>query len=244
MKALILAGGRGSRLKEVTLDRNKCMCLYHGRHIIDNSLENAVRVGVEEIVIVVGYRAEMIINALGNCYQGVRIRYVIQWEQKGVVHAMECARTALDGQDFFLTLADEVIIDPRHRAMRQLFEDQDVFVLCGVVRVLDVNQIKKTYGVMVNAEAGQIYRLIEKPRTPLGNLQGTGNCMFRNEIFDYIPHTPINQQRQEKELPDLIQCAVDEGRLVKIFDVGSLYANVNTSDELNNELIVPDIEPV
>ena len=243
MKALVLAGGRGSRLKEITLDLNKCMCLYRGRHIIENSLDAALRVGAEEIVIVVGYRAETIINVYGNCYQGVRIRYVIQWEQKGVVHAIECARGAIDGHDFFLTLADEVLVDPRHEVMREAFQNERIFALCGVVRVQDLNQIKKTYALMVDGAGGQIYRLVEKPRTPLGNLQGTGNCLFRNAIFDYIPDTPINQQRQEKELPDLIQCAVDSGKTVKIFDIGSMYANVNTSDELNNEMILPDTSP-
>jgi dTDP-glucose pyrophosphorylase len=77
-----------------------------------------------------------------------------------------------------------------------------------------------------------MYRLIEKPRKALGNWMGTGNCVFRNEILTYIPQTPINQQRGEKELPDLIQCAIDEGHIVKSFVICGHYANINSEDDL------------
>ena len=117
--------------------------------------------------------------------------------------------------------------------MVKAFKNPQIFALCGTVRVEDLSRICKTYTVILNEETGQIFRLIEKPRTPLNNIQGTGNCVFRNQIYDYIPLTPVNQNRKEKELPDLIQCAVDDGKLVKAFDIASWYANVNTLEELN-----------
>lgn len=233
MKALVLAGGRGSRLSSMTDEKNKCMCLFEGRHIIEYNLDNAVRAGVEEIVIVVGYRAESIINALGNRYRGVPVRYVIQWERHGLVHAIECAEAQIGGADFMLLLADEILIDPRHRTMVEEFSDPDIFALCGTVRVEDLSQIRNTYAVITDERSGRIHRLVEKPRTPLNDIQGTGNCVFRNDIFKYIAHTPINQQRHEKELPDLIQCAIDDGKIVRSFDIASWYTNVNTLDELN-----------
>jgi UDP-N-acetylglucosamine diphosphorylase / glucose-1-phosphate thymidylyltransferase / UDP-N-acetylgalactosamine diphosphorylase / glucosamine-1-phosphate N-acetyltransferase / galactosamine-1-phosphate N-acetyltransferase len=237
MKALILAGGRGSRLNEVTADRNKCMCEFQGRNIIEYSLDNALLAGVDEIVILVGYRAETIINRYGNRYRDVPVRYVIQWELRGVVHAIECCQDALEGQDFLLFLADEILLTPRHQAMVESFSDPAVFALCGTVRVEDVNQVRKTYSVIRDERDGRIHRLVEKPRTPLNNIQGTGNCLFRNGIFDYIAHTPLNQIRQEKELPDLIQCAIDDGKLVREFDICSWYTNVNTMEELTRTQI-------
>jgi dTDP-glucose pyrophosphorylase len=232
MKALVLAGGRGSRLNEVTADRNKCMCEYQGRHIIEYNLDNALQARVDEIVILVGYRAETIINRYGNLYGGVPVRYVIQWERRGVVHAIECCQEALEEQDFLLLLADEVLVNPRHEAMVEVFRDPEIFALCGTVRVDDLNQVRKTYTVIRDERNGRIHRLVEKPRTPLNNIQGTGNCLFRNGVFDYIAHTPINQTRHEKELPDLIQCTIDDGKLVREFEICSWYTNVNTLDEL------------
>ncbi len=78
----------------------------------------------------------------------------------------------------------------------------------------------------------RIYRLIEKPRNPPNDVRGTGNCIFRSEIFNYVEHTPINQSRNEKELPDLIQCAIDDGHLVKAFDIGEGYVNINTPADI------------
>ena len=231
MKALILAGGRGSRLNEATAARNKCMLRYDGRYILEYSFENALMAKVESIVLLVGYHAESIINEFGNSYRGVPIQYVIQWERKGLVHAIECTRETIAGSDFFLFLADEVMVEPRHAEMRASFEATGAFGLCGVVRADDIANVSRTYTIFHNQDDGRIHRLIEKPRNPLNNIQGTGNCVFRNGIFDYIQHTPINQVRQEKELPDLIQCAVDDGQPVKMHRVGERYINVNAMDD-------------
>ena len=233
MKALVLAGGRGSRLKEITKQANKCLCEFQGRSIIEYSLDTAVRVKADEIVILVGYQAETIINRYGNRYHGVPVRYVIQWERHGLVHAIECCQAALEGQDFLLLLADEILLNPRHEAMVEAFRDPEVFALCGTVRVADINEVRKTYTIMRDERDGRIHRLVEKPRTPINNIQGTGNCLFRHGIFDYIAHTPINQTRQEKELPDLIQCVIDDGKLVREFEICSWYTNVNSLEELN-----------
>ena len=66
LKALILGGGRGKRLENVTSNINKCMLLFKGNPLISYSLKNAIRADVSEIVIVVGYRAEDIINHFGH----------------------------------------------------------------------------------------------------------------------------------------------------------------------------------
>ena len=95
MKALILAAGRGSRLGEHPDEGNKCMLRLFGKPLVQYSLENAVGAGAKEVVMVVGHRAEAIINAFGIEFQGVRIRYVIQDEPRGLVHAIETAAEGL-----------------------------------------------------------------------------------------------------------------------------------------------------
>lgn len=232
MKALVLAGGRGNRLNELSAEQNKCMIEVRGKHLIEYNLECALDVGVDEIVIVVGYKAETIINFLGNSYKGKRIKYVIQTEQRGLVHAIACAQKTIGGDDFFLMLADEVLFRPRHEKMMAAFRaNHDIFAICGIVKVADREQIKKTYTLISGPEL-DIYRLIEKPRHPLNDYQGTGHCVFRNAIFDYIPYTPIHHERNEKELPDLIQCAVDDAKIVKAFMLCEKYTNVNTHEDV------------
>ncbi len=230
MKALILAGGRGKRLDELSVDNNKCMVRVMDRPVIEYSLDCVVLTDIEEIIIVIGYRAEDIINHLGNNYKGKRIKYVIQAEQEGLVHALECARDALAGEDFMLLLGDEILINPRHREMIDVFKTDNLFGICGILRVDDKNLIKQTY-CLIQDENNNIFRLIEKPRKPLNNFMGTGDCIFRNQILQYIEYTPIHHERNEKELPDLIQCAIDDGNTVKSFIICDKYTNINTQED-------------
>ncbi len=238
LKALILAGGRGKRLNEVTEEENKCMIVFRGRPLIEYSLENAVRLGVEEIIVVVGHLAELIINRYGISYQGTRIRYVIQKEQLGLVHAMACGQSAIGGADFLLFLGDEFFIQPDHETMVRAFREDDVFAVCGVIDVPDLGLISKTYSILFDANSRMILRLIEKPRNPLNHYMGTGNIVFKNQIFDYIEKTPINPQRGERELPDFIQAAIDDGKKIIFFELASKYVNVNTIEDITilNEL--------
>lgn len=231
MKALVLAGGRGKRLNYITEEKNKCIMIIKDRPLIEYSLNNAVESGVEEIIIVVGYRAEDIINAYGNSYLGKKIKYCLQHEQRGLVHAIESAKHAIGDSDIMLMLADELMIKPKHEEMVALFKKQNLFGICGVVVIEDRELIKKTYSI-IQAEDNRIYRLIEKPSKPMNNIMGTGNCIFKNEILSYIYQTPINQKRGEKELPDLIQCAIDEGNIVKSFKICDHYVNVNAPEEI------------
>jgi dTDP-glucose pyrophosphorylase len=200
MKALILAAGRGTRLGDLGEPLNKCLRTFEGKHLLQYSLESAVLGKVEEIIIVVGYQAESIINRFGIWYENIRITYVLQRELKGLVDAIERARDSLDGDDFILFLADEIVCDPHPYEMIRVFKDEDLFGVCGVAQVEDMDEIKKTYSVMYDPFDKRIYRLIEK--------------------------------RHEKELPDLIQCAIDDGNTVKLYSIGSRYVNVNTAEDV------------
>jgi dTDP-glucose pyrophosphorylase len=231
MKALILAGGRGKRLDELSANSNKCMIRVHGRPVIEYSLDCVVETDIEEIIIIIGYRAEDIINHIGNQYKGKKIRYVIQAEQKGLVNAIECAQEAIAGEDFMLLLGDEILVNPRHQAMIDEFMTKNLFVICGILRVDDKELIKRTY-CLIQDDNNNIFRLIEKPRKPLNNYMGTGDCIFRNQIFQYVEYTPIHHERKERELPDFIQCAIDDGNAVKSFIICDRYTNTNTKEDI------------
>jgi len=115
--------------------------------------------------------------------------------------------------------------------MIEKFNQDQLFAICGMVKVNDRSKISKTYSVF-HDDQGRIFRLIEKPKNPFNNLMGTGSCIFMKKIFSYIDQTPINQEREEKELPDLIQCAIDEGNPVNLFEICSEYVNVNSEKDL------------
>ena len=232
MKALILAGGRGNRINEFSENQNKCMMPFRGKPLIQHALDRIARTDLSEIIIVVGYKAEDIINHYGISFRDKRIRYVIQREQKGLVHGIECAGELLEGEDFMLMLGDEVMANARGKEMLQIFQsDKSIFGVCGILEVQDRNQIRRTYA-LVKDDQNRIFRLIEKPSKPFNNFQGTGNCIFGNQILNYIETTPIHHERGEKELPDLIQCCIDEGHIVKAFRICDQYININSLEDL------------
>jgi len=231
MKALILAAGRGKRLGKASEGLNKCMIDAFGKPLIEYSLDCASSLNeITEIVIVVGYRAEDIINKYGNSYRRKRIKYVIQWEQKGLVDAIEWAKPAINGDDFMLMLGDEFMVKPRHGEMIEKFKGENLFAVCGVIRVSDTKLIRKTYAIEYYGE--KITGLVEKPAKPANDYMGTGNCIFKNDILNYIGKTPPNPNRHEKELPDMIQCAVNAGNDVHFFPICERYVNLNSLDEL------------
>lgn len=231
-KALILAGGRGKRLEGYIKGGHKCLLHFGGRPLIEYSLNNAINLGVSEIVIVVGYLAEKIINRYGNAYKGTPIRYAIQWEQKGLVHAIECGRETIKNSDFILLLGDEFVVGPDHKSMFDFFSGSDAFAVCGMIKTNDPKQISKTYSILFDEKTNKIFRLVEKPKNVSNELMGTGNIIFSNKIYNYIEMTPINQIRGEKELPDLIQCAIDVGKDVFWHHLSATYVNVNMMDDI------------
>ncbi|MCX5782202.1 MAG: nucleotidyltransferase family protein [Elusimicrobia bacterium] len=234
MKALILAGGRGKRLGKVSEGINKCLLDVFGKPLIEYSFDCVSALDeINELIVMVGYRAEDIINKYGNNYKGKTVKYVIQWDRYGLVDAIEWGKELLGKDDFLLLLGDEFMLFPKHKDMIEKFKTEKLFGVCGVINVSDKEMIKKTYSI-IQDKSGRIVQLIEKPKNPPNNIMGTGNCVFKNEILNYIPKTIINSKRGEKELPDLIQCAIDDGKLIKPFNICDKYVNVNTFKELDS----------
>lgn len=232
MKALILAAGKATRLSKHLKNYQKCMLRVGDKPVVEYSLDNAVQACVEEIIVVIGSRYDEIVGLYGDCYRNIPIQFVVQHKRNGLVHAIECAKSAINGDDFMLFLADELLSETRHVEMIEEFYRDELFALCGVVKQPHVLEIRKTYSILHHPGDRKIYRLIEKPRVPVNQLQGTGNLVLRGEILKYLEITPINSLRGERDLTDLIQCAIDDGRNVKWFEIGSDYVNINEPDDI------------
>lgn len=231
VRALVLAGGRGQRLEGRTQERNKCLLEFAGQPLLSYSLERSLALNPLEIVVVVGYLAEQVVERFGTCYKGVPVRYVFQAEQRGLVHAIETAAERLEGAPFMLFLADEILLGPQHAGMWKRFQEREVVALLGVTRPRDPEAVRNTYALLEDG-AGRVLRLVEKPRHALSPWQGTGNILFRPEMLQYLAGTPIHPARQERELPDWIQCAIDDGRRVESFEVGGQYININRPEDI------------
>ncbi|MBI5182776.1 MAG: phosphocholine cytidylyltransferase family protein [Nitrospinae bacterium] len=108
MKAIILAAGRGKRLRPFTDNNHKCLIEIGGRRLIDRYLSSLSDLGVKEIIIVVGYLKERIIRRQGNIFKDINIRYIINEEyERGSILSLWHARKELN--DDVLILDGDVL---------------------------------------------------------------------------------------------------------------------------------------
>lgn len=108
MKAVILAAGKGTRMGDLSKDTPKPMLKVLGKTLIEHKLLNLPK-EIDEVVIIVGYLQDKIVEVLGDSYQGIKITYVIQNEQKGTAHALFCAKDVLKDEDKFLVMMGDDI---------------------------------------------------------------------------------------------------------------------------------------
>jgi len=230
VKALVLAAGRGHRLGDWTEARNKCLIPVRGRPLIQYALDAAAR-EVDEIVVVVGYRAEAVVEAVGDRHRDVPVRYARQPQPRGMVDAMACGGPALAGSDFLLLLGDVVALGSRYGAMISRFQREGLDGALGVLTVEDRSRIRQTLTLDVD-DHRRIRRMLEKPETPFNDLMGTGEGVFRNEILQWVEQTPIDPLRNQKELVDLVHRAMAAGGVFEAFAVCDEYVNVNSLADL------------
>ena len=122
MKAIILAAGTSSRLYPITRDTPKCLLDVAGRSIIDRQLEALEELGIEDIVLLVGYKAEVIREHLAD---KVRYRYFDNFEKTNNLHTLLSAKDELD-QEVLCLLADVIF---ETRLMEKLLRSELAFTL-------------------------------------------------------------------------------------------------------------------
>lgn len=235
MKALVLAAGKGTRIRALSHDRCKGMLTVLGKPLVEHSLDHAVGGGVDGIVVVINADAEAIRDRYGSSYRGIPMRYARQDDPRGLVEAIAIGAPLLGGDDFMLFLSDEILIGADHVGMVRRFHERRLSVVCGVMEGASPAMIRKNYDVIADPDR-RIRHLVEKPTTPRGNLLGLGNCVFRHDVLGFLSKVPINPCRQQKDLIGLIQCAVDAGEPVEHYRLCEGYTNVNTPEDFESAL--------
>jgi glucose-1-phosphate thymidylyltransferase len=209
MQAVILAAGKGTRLRPLTDDKPKVMVDVDGKPLIEDVFDNLIDVGIDEFVVVVGYQKEKIIERYDDEYRGVPITYTHQREQLGLAHALLQAEPHVD-DDFVLMLGDNVFRANLGDVIRRQQEDRaDAAFLVEEVPMEEASR----YGVCDTNEYGEIVELVEKPDDPPSNLVMTGFYSFTPAIF-HACHLVQPSDRGEYELPDAVDLLIQSGRTI------------------------------
>ncbi|NHJ13338.1 MAG: hypothetical protein EAX95_06650 [Candidatus Thorarchaeota archaeon] len=202
MKALVLTAGMGKRLRPITSRRSKAMLMIAGRpvlqYIIDSLKENNIR----DIVMVVGHGREELIEyfQMGGD-QGVRIRYVIQHEQKGVEHAILSASDELDGEDVFLLVNGDVLVEPE-MVERTLSNHESMKTDISMLVTLVSNP--EQFGTVKIGRNGIVEKLVEKggPERYVSNYAVAGVSVFKSDTLPLLIKEETMENTVEKMIAD------------------------------------------
>lgn len=212
MKAVILAAGEGLRCRPLTLTRSKVMLPVANKPILEYIICALEKNDIKEIILVVGYKKERIMDYFGNGIDfGVTISYIDQDAQLGTAHAIRLTESLVN--DKFLVLNGDNLID--ENTISDLLRGES-----GDIAVLSVSRQQiMGYGVVLH-EKGRVSRIVEKPREKISHLINTGIYMFSSSIFEEIDNTPISETG-EYAITDTIQ---------RIIDLGSNVTNITTKE--------------
>jgi len=209
MKAVVLAAGEGTRLRPLTEDKPKGMVEVDGKPILTHCFEQLVELGANELVVVVGYLKEDIIEYYGDEFKGVPITYSHQREQKGLAHALLQVEEYID-EDFMLMLGDNIFEANLEDVVRRQREDRaDAAFL---VEEVDWEEASR-YGVCDTNKYGEITDVVEKPDDPSSNLVMTGFYTFSPAIF-HACHLVQPSNRGEYEVSEAIDLLIQSGRTI------------------------------
>jgi len=221
MKAVILAAGKGTRMKDLTNEVPKPMLLSHGKPILEHILEGIVAAGVRDIFIVTGHRAEAIENYFGDGSKWqARLAYGRQTVADGTGKAPEVAREFIGAAPFLLTYGDILVPPGNYRRMIDRFRGDDFSGVISVTRGEDVRQ----GGLNFFDEAFCLKRVVEKPTLEqLENLRhegwlipnqpvwyNAGIYIFKSSLFEFTARLQ-RSPRGEYELTDAVNGLLSAG---------------------------------
>ncbi|KAF6018974.1 GMPPB [Bugula neritina] len=196
MKALILVGGYGTRLRPLTLSKPKPLVEFANKPMLLHQVEALAEVGVKHIILAVSYRAEMLEVEMKAQEQklGVRISLSHEKEPLGTAGPLALAKEYLleDSEPFFVLNSDVICDFPFHDMLKfHKHHGKE-----GTIVVTKVEEPSK-YGVVVyHPETGQISNFVEKPQEFVSNKINAGLYIFSTNILKRIPLKPTSIEKE------------------------------------------------
>ncbi len=199
MQAVILAAGEGTRMRPLTFTRPKVMLPIANRPILEHLFFSLKEAGIENVVLVVGYRDETIRDHFGKTWDGMEIEYANQRRQLGTADALRSASHLLE--DEFLMMNGDAIVSS--------FDVERIVSKKGFALAVKEVPNPEEFGV-VECEGGVVKNIVEKPEKPKSNLINAGIYRFTKDILEFVERTP-QSIRGEYEITTSIKMAIESG---------------------------------
>ncbi|MDH2428929.1 glucose-1-phosphate thymidylyltransferase [Sphaerisporangium sp. TRM90804] len=239
MKALVLAGGSGTRLRPITHTSAKQLVPVANKPVLFYVLEAIAATGVTEVGMVVGSTQEEIERAVGDGSAfGLEVTYLRQDAPLGLAHAVLISREYLGDDDFVMYLGDNFIVGGIDPVVRRFHADRPAAQIM-LTRVTDPRQ----FGVAELDASGRVVGLEEKPPAPKSDLALVGVYIFTPAVHDAVAALKPSW-RGELEITDAIQWLIDAGRRVESTEVSGYWKDTgNVTDMLEvNRLVLEGLE--
>jgi NDP-sugar pyrophosphorylase family protein len=222
MKAVILAAGRGSRMRPLTDKIPKPLVKISGRSFLEHIVESLIDF-VDEIIVVVGYRGDQIIDFLNKKYYGMSFKFERQETLNGTGPALLLAKKYFsDHERFFIVYGDELLT-------KQDVEHCLVHEFSWLCRHFDYPQ---NSAVITLDKAGRISSITEKPKMPTSNLVAGGLILASSDIFNY---QIVVCHAKEIYLTDMMSEFIHTNDVYLIPGVDNLsFSTVYDIDKFNN----------
>ncbi|HON36685.1 MAG TPA: glucose-1-phosphate thymidylyltransferase [Methanothrix sp.] len=237
MKALILSGGSGTRLRPLTYSQQKQLIPVANRPVLFYAIEDVIEAGAEEIGIILGPNKEQVMETVRSVDWPVPIRFIYQGEPKGLAHTILVAEDFLD-EDFVMYLGDNILRDGivNHEKRFRATNSSASVLLTPV-------DDPQRFGVADLNPDGSIRRLVEKPKEPPSNFALVGVYFFTPTIIQACKSiTP--SWRNELEITDAIQWLIEHGYKVDASFVEGWWKDTGKPEDIfdANRLILDDID--
>jgi glucose-1-phosphate thymidylyltransferase len=240
VKALILAGGSGTRLRPITHTFAKQLVPVANKPILFYGLEAVRDAGITDVGIVVGDTAAAIRAAVGDGGAlGLKVTYIQQEAPLGLAHAVLVAREFLGDDDFVMYLGDNFIVGGITSLVEEFRHDRpDAQIM--LTKVADPRQ----FGVAELDADGEVAGLEEKPRRPKSGLALVGVYIFTPAVHEAVRELKPSR-RGELEITEAIQWLIDNGRKVRSSTISGYWKDTgNVTDMLEvNRLVLESLEP-
>jgi dTDP-glucose pyrophosphorylase len=227
-KAVLLAAGRGTRMRELTEALPKPMLQVRGKPVVQHIVEGLRDAGGTNFLIVVGWHAEVVKEFFGDGSKlGVRIEYATQTVQDGTGKVVELAREFAGNDPFVLSYGDILIAPENYRRICATLAEAE-----AVVSVKRSDDVSQGGAVFVN-EKFELTDLREKPKPgePTSPWYNAGVYAFRSSIFDFVAKLE-RSARGEYELTDAIRNLALAGKKVQALELTGDWADVRDPEIL------------
>lgn len=238
MKALVLSGGRATRLRPITHTSAKQLVPVANKPILFYALESIADAGITDVGIIVGHTAQEIKAAVGGGERwGIKATYIPQEAPLGLAHAVKIAEPFLGSDRFVMFLGDNLIRDGIKDVVRRFQGEQaNAHIMLAKVRN------PQEFGV-AELDGDRVLRLVEKPTEPKSDLALVGVYLFDSHVFEAV-NAIEPSARGELEITDAIQYLIDKSYVVHWHQITGWWKDTGKLEDLleANRLVLETLE--